>query len=176
MRQTGNFGQSYPSEVNTIIRVLVLLQKFHHQYYNMRFQTVIVRLVELSLNSSAFIWISERSEKFGKLLTDQRWDTRVRPRLMKRKIIFLHYIIQGHNVLNINEDILKIDVSTPWSVLSQAVCLCIVTPGADKSSINSGDSRAWPEPESGTFNIGWKQVSLLHSNQYPLCVMRTQAF
>ena len=55
MRQTGNFGQSYPSEVNTIIRVLVLLQKFHHQYYNMRFQTVIVRSVELSLNSSAFI-------------------------------------------------------------------------------------------------------------------------
>ena len=34
MRQTGNFGQSYPNEVNTIIRVLVLLQKFHHQYYN----------------------------------------------------------------------------------------------------------------------------------------------
>ena len=28
MRQTGNFGQSYPNEVNTIIRVLLLFQKF----------------------------------------------------------------------------------------------------------------------------------------------------
>ena len=55
MRQTGNFGQSYPNKVNTIIRVLVLLQKFHHQYHNTRFPTVIVRLVELSLNPSAFI-------------------------------------------------------------------------------------------------------------------------
>ena len=42
----------------------------------------------------------------SELLTDQLWDARVKPKLMRRKIIF-YYIIQGRNVPNINEGILK---------------------------------------------------------------------
>ena len=165
MRQTGNFGQSYPSEVNTIIRVLVLLQKFHHQYYNMRFQTVIVRLVELSLNSSAFIWISERSEKFEKLLTDQRWDTRVRPWLMKGKIIF-HYIIQGHNVLNINEDILKNWRQHPpgqsWVRQCVSVSWLLVQTRVPSTPVTRGPGRS-PSQEHSTL-VENKSVCCIQTN------------
>ena len=46
---------------------------------------------------------------------------------------------------------------SPWSALARQCPMMYsgVTPGAgaDKSSISSGDTGAWPEPESGTFNI-----------------------